>query len=268
MKQRYFVYGLIGTLILMGLISGCASNNPAANSTKPVELNVSAALGLKEALFDIQKQYEAIHPDVKIVYNLGAAGNLQTQIEQGAPADIFISAAQQQLDNLQKKNLIKPDSRINLVGNQLVLVVPNDSRLGLTDFKDLAQDSVKKFGLGAPETVPAGQYGVEVLKAVGVWDKVKDKAVLGKDVRTLVAYAETGNVDASIVFSTVAATSSKVKVAAAAPPGTHQAIVFPGAVLAGTKHAQEAEQFLHYLAGPEAMKIFQKYGFIPLTNKQ
>lgn len=260
---------LIALTLIVALAGGCASpKSTPSSAAQPVEITVSAALGLKEALLDIQKDYEAKHPNVKIIYNLAAAGALQAQIEQGAPADIFISAAVKQLNELQKKQLINPATRKDLVGNQLVLVVPKESALNLANFKDLSLDKVKNFGLGAPETVPAGQYGIEVLKHLGIWDGVKEKAVLGKDVRALVAYAETGNVEASIVFSTVAAASDKVKIAAVAPPGSHQPIIFPAAVLSGSKQPKAAEEFLNYLAGPEGMKVFVKYGFSPLGAKQ
>ena len=262
---------MVGIVLFFGVILGSGCLGPVAtkvpSAAETLEINVSAALGLKEALLDIQKNYEAAHPNVKIVYNLAAAGALQAQIEQGAPADVFISAAVKQMDELQKKNLIKTETRKNLVGNQLVLVVPQGSTLKLKDFKDLAQPVVQHFGLGAPETVPAGVYGIEVLKSLGVWDAVKAKAVLGKDVRTLLVYAETGNAEASIVFSTVAATSNKVKVVAAAPPGSHSPIIFPGAVLANSKQLKAAEAFLNYLSSPEGMKVFEKYGFNPLTKQ-
>lgn len=267
MEKRLFL--IVGLLLITLIAAGCGGTPkpPQPVAAQPVEITVSAAMGLKEALLDIQKDYEAKQPGVKIVYNLAASGALQTQIEQGAPADIFISAAEKQLDELQKKNLINPATRKNLVGNQLVLIVPKDSNLGLTSFKDLAEDKVKRFGLGTPETVPAGQYGMEVFKSLGIWDDVKAKTVLGKDVRTLVAYAETGNVDASVVFSTVAVTSDKVKIVAAAPPGSHQPIIFPGAVLTGAKQPKAAEEFLNYLASPEGIKVFVKYGFSPLSSK-
>jgi len=244
----------------LALVSGCMSKPEPAAAPK-IELNVAAALGLKDALLDIQKEYEAKNPNVKIVYNLAASGALQTQVEQGAPADIFISAANKQLDDLHKKNMVNASTRRALVGNQLVLVTSKDSKLGLTSFADLTKDEVKKFGMGAPETVPAGQYGIEVLKSLGIWEKVKDKAVLAKDVHTVMVYAETGNVEAGIVFSTVAAASNKVKVVAAAPPGSHEPIIFPGAVLTNAKQPKAAEEFLGYLTGPEAGKIFKKYGF-------
>jgi len=247
------------------LTSACMEHKPiistehSSNST--IELNVSAALGLKEALLDIQKDYEASHPNVKIVYNLAAAGVLQSQIEQGAPADIFISAANTQVDALEKKNLIDASTRRNLVSNSLVLIVAKDSTLDLNGFNDLVKSEVIHYGLGEPQTVPAGQYGVEVLKYLNIWDKVQSKAVLAKDVRTILTYVETGDVEAGIVFSTVAATSDKVKIVATAPNGSHESIVFPGVVLTNSPHHEAAQDFLNYLASPTGMKMFQKYGF-------
>lgn len=267
MKQTKIVTWLLSISVIVALAGGCASLKTVP-TTQPVEITVSAAMGLKEALLDIQQDYEAKYPDVKIVYNFAGSGTLQTQIEQGASVDIFLSAAEKQLDELQKKNLINPATRKNLVGNQMVIVVPKDSNLGLVSFQDLAKNDVKKIGLGATETVPAGEYGMEVLKFLGIWDEVRDKSVRGKDVQTLLAYAEMGNVDVSIVFSTVAVTSDKVKIVALAPPGSHRPIIFPGAVLAGAKQPKAAEKFLNYLTGPEGSKVFVKYGFNPLGAKQ
>jgi molybdate transport system substrate-binding protein len=249
------------------LVSACITLALAGCGTRPepvtpkTELNVSAALGLKEALLDIRQEYERDNPNITIVYNLAAAGVLQAQIERGSPADVFISAAPRQMNELEQKGLLAAATRRDLVGNKLVLIAPVDSKVGLADFRDLADDKVKSFGLGTPETMPAGQYGVEVLKHVGVWGKVKDKAILAKDVRQILAYVETGNVDAGIVFSTIAALSDKVKVVAEAPPGSHQPIVFLGAVLKGAKNLKAAEAFLAYLSGPDAAKVFAKYGF-------
>ena len=259
---------LIALSACLMLIVGCAASQstPPPAALGPIEINVSAALGLREALLDIEKDYAKQNPNVKIVYNFAAAGALQAQIEQGAPADIFLSAAVKQMDALQKKNLLVASTRKNLLGNQLVLVVPLDSALPIKDFKDLTRPEVQHFGLGAPETVPAGEYGIEVLKSLGVWEAVKSKAVLGKDVRTLLVYAETGNAEASIVFSTVAATSKKVKVVAVAPPGSHQPIIFLGSVLANAKQPKAATEFFNYLASPNGLKAFEKYGFTPLNK--
>lgn len=245
----------------LSLFTGCNNSKQTSSPIPPVELNVSAALGLKDALQEIQQAYETQNPQVKIVYNCAAAGVLQRQIEQGAPADVFISAAHQQIDALQTKGLIKAETRTNLVSNKLVLIVPRNANSQIADFADLNHPSVHQFGMGAPETVPAGAYAKQVFTHLQIWDDIKDKAVLSKDILAVVHNVETGNVDAGIAFSTVAITSNKVKIVAEAQPGSHENIVFPGAVLSTSRHPREAEDFLAYLTSPPAVSIFEKYGF-------
>lgn len=252
---------LLIILLVLVIVGGyfMKTETTVQKPTQPLEIYVSAAMGLKEALLDIQKEYEEKNPNIKIVYNLAASGALATQIEQGAPADLFISAANKQLNDLQAKGLLMSNTRRPLVGNELVLITAKSAQLSLKSFQDI--EKVKSFGLGAPETVPVGQYGMEVLTKLGIWDSVKDRAVLAKDVRTIVTHVETGNVDAGIVFSTVAATSDKVEIVARAPAGSHEPIVFPAAVLSSARHPKAAGDFLDYLASPAGIKVFAKYGF-------
>lgn len=257
--------GLLGTVLMLlcvvGLF-GCASVKeapPAAVQT--IELNVSAAVSLKDALLEIQKNYQAKHPEVKLLYNLGASGSLQKQIEQGAPADVFISAAAQQMNSLADKKLVNTTTRKNLVRNQLVIVVPKASTLSINDFTGLTQTGINKIAVGEPKVVPAGQYAQQVLQKLDLLETVKDKLVFAKDVRTVLAYTETGNVEAGIVYKTDAASSDKVKVVASAPADSHEPIVYPAAVLTGAKQAAAAETFFAYLFSPEAQIVFEKYGF-------
>lgn len=257
-------------LVALATASACSpgkTTETATGSSQPSELSISAALGLKEALLEIQQDYETSHPGVKLVYNLAAAGQLESQIEQGAPVDVFLSAANKQIDMLAQKDLIDKSTRKALVKNTLVLIVPKQSSLELNQFNDLTNPAVTHFGLGEPESVPAGQYGKQVLQKAGIWETVKDKAVITKDVRAILSYVETGNTDAGIVFSTVAALSDKVKIAATAPPGSHEPIIFPGVVLKNAKQPELAKEFLDYLAGPAGMNIFQKYGFQPAEKE-
>lgn len=251
---------------LISFISACTFSKPAARpaSSSPIELNVSAAMGLKNVLLDIQKAYESSHPNIKIVYNLAASGVLQTQIEQGSTTDIFISAAPKQIDELSKKDLIEPGSYKNLAANKLVLIVPKDSKLKIDNFKDLTQSTITHYGLGDPATVPAGQYGIEVLKNLGIWNDVQDKAILAKDVKTILSYVETGNAEAGIVFSTVAITSDKIKIVTDAPKDSHQPIIFPRAILKTSKNKEAAQEFLDYLDSPAGAKVLQQYGFQPV----
>ncbi len=211
---------------------------------------------------EIQKNYQIKSPHVKLLYNFGASGALQKQIEQGAPADIFISAAPKQMDELAGKNLINKATRRNLVENKLVAIVAKEAKLNITKYEDLTQAAVQKIALGDTATVHAGENAQQVLQKLGIWDKVKDKAVFAKDVRSVLAYVETGNVEAGIVYKTDAATSSKVKIAAEAPAGSHQPIIYPVAILAGTKQEKAAAEFLAYLTGPESKAVFETHGFV------
>ncbi len=253
---------ILTTALLAAGCGGGAKQAPPAAAVQPVELNISAAVSMKDALTEIQANYQKKNPNVKLVYNLGASGTLQKQIEQGAPADIFISAAPKQMDDLEAKNMVNKATRRNLVENKLVLVVPENSTLGLSKFEDITNAKVQKFSMGETATVPAGQYGQQVLQKLGLWDRVKEKAVFAKDVRTVLTYVSTGNVEAGIVYKTDAVSpGAKVKIVASAPEGSHQPILYPIAILNGAKQGKAAEEFLAYLAGPEAKAVFEKRGF-------
>ena len=258
---------LLGAVTISLLVAGCggASQPPApkaADAPKPVELNISAAVSMKDALAEIQTNYQKKAPHVKLVYNLGASGSLQKQIEQGAPADIFISAAPKQMNELEAKNLVIKATRKNLLENKLVLIAPKDSTLSISKLEDLQNDTVKQISIGETKVVPAGQYAEQALKKLGVWDKVQRKIVFAKDVRTVLTYVDTGNVDAGLVYKTDAAASKKVKILAIAPDGSHAPIIYPAAVLTGTKNQKAAEEFLSYLAGPECKSVFEKHSFV------
>ena len=258
---------LLGGVAISLLFSGCggSSQSPApkaAEAPKPVELNISAAVSMKDALTEIQTNYLKKAPQVKLLYNLGASGSLQKQIEQGAPADIFISAAPKQMNELEAKNLVIKTTRKNLLENKLVLIVPKDSPLAISKLDDLQYDAVKQFSIGETKVVPAGQYAEQALKKLGVWEKIQSKIVFAKDVRTVLTYVNTGNVDAGLVYKTDAAASKKVKILATAPDGSHAPIIYPAAALSGTKNQKAAEEFLAYLAGPEGKSVFEKHGFV------
>ncbi len=263
-NQKVFLILALVAVTVLSLV-GCGGEKqtpPVAQQVQPVELNISAAVSLKDALAEIQKNYQTKNPNVKLVFNLGASGALQKQIEQGAPADIFISAAPKQMNELEAKNLVNKATRKNLVENKLVVVVPKDTKLNITKYEDLTQKDVQKIALGETATVPAGQYAQEVLQKLGLWDKLQERVVFAKDVRTVLAYTETGNVEAGIVYKTDAIASDKVKVAAVAPEGSHQPILYPIAVTTATKQQQAAEAFSEYLFSPESKAIFEKNGFV------
>jgi molybdate transport system substrate-binding protein len=222
-------------------------------------LNVSAAASLKDALADVEAAYAKSHAQLEFRNNFGSSGTLAMQIDQGAPVDVFLSAAAKPMDDLGAKGLIVAGTRANLLRNSLVLIAPLDSQLH--DFQGLTGSAVRTIALGDPASVPAGQYGRQTLASLHLLDKVKAKLVLGKDVRQVLTYVETGNADAGLVYATDAQISSKVRVVATAPDSTHEPIVYPVAVVKGGKNEQAARSFVDYLSSAAAKAMFVNRGF-------
>ncbi|MEC4818650.1 MAG: molybdate ABC transporter substrate-binding protein [Scytonema sp. PMC 1069.18] len=222
---------------------------------------VSAAASLKDAMEEIKPLYQKSHPNVNLNYNFGASGALQQQIEQGAPADVFLSAGKKQMDALEKKGLLLPGTRSNLANNRLVLVIPKNST-GVTSFNTLADSKIKKISIGEPRSVPAGQYAEQVLQKLNLWEKLKPKLVFANNVRQVLATVESGNADAGLVYATDAKISNRVKVAVAADDKYHSPIVYPMAVLKSSKNVSAAKEFVQFLSTEPAKNVLKKYGFI------
>ncbi|WP_239616727.1 molybdate ABC transporter substrate-binding protein [Cohnella mopanensis] len=243
-------------LLSVSLFALPAKPTSAASKTT---LLVSAAASLKDGLDEIEKLYEKAHPDVDLQFNLGSSGTLQKQIEQGAPADLFLSAGQKQMDALIDGKLVSKSKL--LLKNDLVLVVPSDSKTEIKAVAQLTDKSFKKIAIGQPESVPAGQYAKETLTVRKVWEPLQDKLVYAKDVRQVLTYVESGNVEAGFVYRTDALSSNKVKIALKVHSMSHKPIVYPAAVLKQTKNEKEANAFYDYLQSSEAKAVFVKYGF-------
>jgi molybdate transport system substrate-binding protein len=226
-------------------------------------LTVSAAASLKDALVEVEAAYKQNQPNVEFSNNFAGSGTLAAQIDQGAPVDIFVSAAAKQMDDLEAKGLLAPGSRHNLLRNTLVLIAPLDSKL--SGFQGLTGGDIKMIALGDPASVPAGQYGRQTLIALHLLDKVSAKIVFAKDVRQVLTYVETGNADAGLVYGTDAKSSGKVRVVATAPETSHDAILYPEAVLKGSRNQAAAHRFADFLGSPAAANIFVKYGFTIAT---
>ncbi len=261
MRLNYLRTSLAAILAAsLAVLSGYAA--PRATPQPKVELTVSAAISLKDALDEIAQLYYAETPGTVIHFNLGGSGTLQHQIEQGAPVDVFISASEDQMNALESEGLLSPGTRKDLVKNAVVLIVPK-SKTGISSFQDLARPEVKEIAIGDPQTVPAGKYGQEVLTHFHLYEQVKPKFVLTKDVRQVLTYVITGNVDAGIVYATDAKTSAAVSVAATAPEDSHSPAIYPVAALKASKQSAEAKRFLDFLMGAKAQGVFEKYGFKP-----
>jgi molybdate transport system substrate-binding protein len=243
------------------LAGGCGRQVPPAE--RPPELTVAAAASLKEALGECAAVYHRRTPQVKVNYIFGGSGTLQQQIAQGAPVDVFIAAAAKPVDELAAHNLSLAATRRDIATNQLVLIVAQDAKLALQEFADLAKPEVRRVSMGEPVTVPAGQYAQQVLQRLGLWEEIKGKTVLAKDVRTVLAYVATGNVEAGVVYRTDALVNDQVRIVAVAPAGSHQPIVYPAVVVAGSSQPEAATAFITFLAGPEGQAVLARHGFGP-----
>ena len=258
MKKRYFLAFLASLAATLVLTVGFGSiQSPLMAQQTP--LTVSAAISLTSAMQEIKTLYQRTNPNVNVTYNFGASGALQQQIQQGAPVDVFFSAATKQMDALQQKNLLDPGTRINLLTNRLVLITPRNAK-ALTSFQDLTGE-VSQIAIGEPKSVPAGQYAQELLMKLKIFDSIKSKLVYGNNVRQVLTYVETGNVDAGIVYITDAKESKSIRVAATAQENLHSPIVYPVAVLRDSKNVTAAREFVQFLSGTQARAIFEKYGF-------
>jgi molybdate transport system substrate-binding protein len=256
MRKRSLI-GL-GILVLL-LISACSKTE-----SKSVELTISSAASLHEALTEIKGQFEKEHKEITLLINIGSSGALKQQILQGAPADLFLSAAQDHFKELTQVGLIEESKQVELLSNQLVLITNNDNPKSLTDLADLKLNSINKIAIGIPESVPAGMYAKQTLQNLALWDIVEPKLVQTKDVRQVLTYVETGNVDAGLVYLTDAKASRRIKIVAAINEQNHDPIIYPAGIIKSSEHQKEALLFFNYLQSETAKSIFKKFGFTVL----
>ncbi|WMT39804.1 molybdate ABC transporter substrate-binding protein [Paenibacillus sp. D2_2] len=274
LHRRVRLFGWLGSLLLCAVLlvscstAGSTSTNApgsgadATGKVEPVTLIVSAAASLKDSLEELTPQFEQEHQGVTVVYNYGASGSLQKQIEQGAPADIFLSAGQKQMNALIESGHIAAEQSFNLLKNSLVVIVPDDAKIIPDNLNGLASADIKTLALGEPEVVPAGMYAKESLEHEQLWDQLSAKMVFTKDVTQVLTYIESGNADAGLVYLSDAKSSQKVKTAFTVDDSYHQPIVYPAGIVSATKHKAEAEAFLQFLRETDAREIFVKHGFV------
>ena len=267
-KQKisgFLSISILSLLFMLGCdrIHNIQLGNPIqANSS--IELTVSAAASLKNVMQEIALLYQQEYPDNKIIYNFASSGSLQRQIEQGAPVDVFISAAVTKMDALEKQDLLLRETRRDLLKNQIVLVAPKSNKnnsLKLDSFDDLTTNKITTIALGEPNSVPAGQYAQQVLTSFKIAKKVNSQAVYAKDVRQVLNYVTTGNVDAGIVYRTDAQVSDNVQIVATAPETSHSPVIYPIAVIKDSDNSDTASELIEFLTTPEAQEVFENYGF-------
>jgi molybdate transport system substrate-binding protein len=244
----------IAVIVLLGFSSIAAAQ----------EMTFSVAISMKEAVETLGKQFMQSHSGVTLRYNFGSSGELQKQIEAGAPVDVFISAAERQMDELQQKGLIDVATRRVFARNVLTVIKPAGSTLDIAKPVDLASPKVQRIAIGNPKTVPVGQYTEESLKALGLWDQLQPKLVLAENVRQTLDYVARGEVEAGFVYTTDAAVRPGQVVEAFRPAeDTYRQITYPVAVIKASKQPALARTFIDLLVSRDGQSVLSRLGFQP-----
>ena len=228
--------------------------SPAAMAA---EISLSVAASLKEVVNELSDSFARKNPDVKLVKNYGASGALAKQIENGAPADIFISANLEWMDYLKQKNLVEASSIGTFAYNTLVLAGAGDKQV--SGMRDLAK--LEKIAIGSPKSVPAGEYAMEAMKKAGVDRLLEKKLVMARDVRECLMYAERGEADGAFVYRTDALQAKQVKILFTVPQELYPRVVYPMALTLAGAGKKGAREFLDFLRSAEAKNVLAKYGF-------
>ena len=229
-----------------------------AASGEETEILVAAAASLKNAYEDkLIPMFEEANPGVTVKGTYDSSGKLQTQIEEGLEADVFMSAAKKQMTALDEEGMIASDTITDLLENKIVLIVPT----GNEKFEDI--ENADSIALGDPASVPAGQYAQEALTNLGIWDKIQDKVSFGTNVTEVLNQVAAASADAGIVYATDAASmADQVEVVAEAPEGSlAKKVIYPVAVVKGTAHEEVAKEFVAFLQTDKAITVFEEYGF-------
>lgn len=289
MKKRFAV--VMAAMMAAGMMAGCSSKpqettaaateaETTAEETIAAEIEaeskeeekadlgeqsilVAAAASLKNAYEDkLIPMFEEQYPGVTVEGTYDSSGKLQTQIEEGLEADIFMSAATKQMKALDDEGMIASDSIVNLLENKIVLIVPAGSDSKIDSFEKIGDAA--SIALGDPESVPAGQYAKEALTNLNVWDSIQDKVSFGTNVTEVLNQVAAASADAGIVYATDAASKAdQVTVVAEAPEGSlEKKVIYPVAVVKATTHEDAAKAFVDFLQTPEAIAVFESYGFV------
>ena len=233
-----------------------------AASGEETEILVAAAASLKNAYEDkLIPMFEEANPGVTVKGTYDSSGKLQTQIEEGLDADVFMSAATKQMKALDEEGMIASDTITDLLENKIVLIVPAGNEKKFEKFEDI--EKADSIALGDPASVPAGQYSEEALTNLGIWDKIQDKVSFGTNVTEVLNQVAAASADAGIVYATDAASmADKVEVVAEAPEGSlSKKVIYPVAVVKGTAHEEVAKEFVAFLQTDKAITVFEDYGF-------
>ena len=243
----------LAMLLVVGIGAGAAQ-----------ELTFSVAVSMKEAIEELGRRFTRSRPGVVLRYNVGASGDLQKQIEAGAPVDLFVSAAPRQMDELETKGLIVAATRRVFARNLLTVIKPADSRVDITRPADLLDARVTRLVIGNPKTVPVGQYAEESLRTLGLWDKLRPRIVFADNVRQALDYVARGEVDAGIVYTTDAAIRRRdVKEAFRPAEDTYRPVMYPVALVKDARQPALGRAFIDLLVSAEGRQVLTRLGFLP-----
>ena len=263
MDTKKIIIAIIAIMVVVGVAAwATGAFNPSPANLDGQEVNLAAAASLKNAYDDkLIPMFEDKYPGVSVVSTYASSGDLQSQIENGMDADVFMSAATKQMDALADEGYIANDTNVEFLENKVVLIVPADSDANISSFDDL-KDIDGNIAIGDPESVPAGQYAQEVLNNTGIWDDVESKLSLGTDVTAVLNQVAQGSAECGIVYATDAKSNDDVKVVCEAPEDALKTpVIYPVAVLEDSKDSQAANAFLEFLQSQEAKDVFVEYGF-------
>ena len=260
---------VMSAMVAASALTACGSKaeettaeETTAASGEETEILVAAAASLKNAYEDkLIPMFEEANPGVTVKGTYDSSGKLQTQIEEGLEADVFMSAAKKQMTALDEEGMIASDTIVNLLENKIVLIVPTGNEKKLEKFEDI--ENADSIALGDPASVPAGQYAQEALTNLGIWDKIQDKVSFGTNVTEVLNQVAAASADAGIVYATDAASmADQVEVVAEAPEGSlAKKVIYPVAVVKGTAHEEVAKEFVAFLQTDKAITVFEDYGF-------
>jgi len=262
---------LLAALVAITMFAGCASSTPSAATlaapaatTTPVQLDVSAATTLKKAFTILAPAFEKAN-NAKLVYNFGASGVLQKQVEGGAPCDVFASASPSQVSSLVADGLVSVESTVTFAGNTLVIIVPANNPAGITGPNDLAK--ANKIVTGNPATAPHGAKAKEFLTMHGTWDSLQPKMVFADNAAQTLDYVVRGEVDAGLIFGNEVLANKDVKVVFTVPDGAIKPIKYVAAPIKASKNLDLATKFTQFLLTPEAQTVLVANGFKPAPTK-
>lgn len=244
---------IIAVAAAVSLLAGCRASGAEEGET----LRISAAASLMEAVGELEPMFTERNPGTEVVINYGSSTKLRTQIEQGAPFDLFLSASSADMDKIADAGLIDADTVVPFAENRLVLVSADTVDGEVTD---LLRSPEGNIAVGQPDSVPLGIYTKESLAAAGLWDGLDGHLVYGKDARQVLTYAESGNAEFGIVYQSDAAISEKVEVVGKLP-SSDTPIIYPAGIAEQAENPAAAEAFMELLTGDEGRKVIENHGF-------